>query len=64
MTPAPLVHPLFLPLGEAAVFASSQPVGCNNLSGELSGEVRRCYSRHSAVSFSPVSTGNGSFKTG
>jgi len=63
VTPARLVHPLFLPLGEAAVLASSQPLGCGDLGGELSGEVRRCYGRHSAVSFSPVLTGNGSFKT-
>lgn len=27
VTAAPLVHPLFLPLGKMAVFASSQPLG-------------------------------------
>lgn len=42
VTPAPLVHPLFLPLGKMAVFASSQPFGGNNLSEEMSGEVRCC----------------------
>lgn len=45
VTPTPLVHPLFLPLGETAVFALSQPFGGNNLSRGMSGEVRHCWSR-------------------